>query len=145
LAPVEEVWPLVAEVARWKDWSFVDRSELDVEGAPVPDAVGAVRSLTRYGVGSKEEVVAWDPPSHLGYRILKGFPVRDYRADVVLTEAGRGDGGEPDGGTLVTWSVRFEPRYPGTGAVVDWTLQRIIQQFLTSLTRYADRRYAAGP
>lgn len=92
LAPVEEVWPLVAEVARWKDWSFVDRSELDVEGAPVPDAVGAVRSLTRYGVGSKEEVVAWDPPSHLGYRILKGFPVRDYRADVVLTEAGRAAG-----------------------------------------------------
>ena len=143
LAPVDVVWPLVAEAARWKEWSFLDRSELVTEGSPVPDGVGAVRSFTRAGVGSREEVVAWEPPTHLGYVILRGFPVRDYRADVVLTPAAA-DGAGSAPGTTVTWSARFEPRYPGTGAATGLVLQQIIQRFITSLVRYADRQYAAG-
>ena len=149
LAPVAVVWPLVAEAARWKEWSFLDRSELVAEGSPVPDGVGAVRSFTRSGVGSREEVLAWEPPTHLAYTILRGFPVRDYRADVVLAPTGGdgdggGVGGAASGGTTVTWSVRFEPRYPGTGAATGVVLQQIIQRFITSLVRYADREYAAG-
>jgi len=142
LAPPAVVWPLVAEADRWKEWSFLDRSGLETEGSPVPDGVGAVRSFTRYGVGSREQVVAWDPPNHLGYTILQGFPVRDYRADVVLAALAAGASGAT--GTSVTWSVRFEPRYPGTGAATEAVLRWIIQGFVTSLVRYADRQYAAA-
>ncbi len=151
LAPPAVVWPLVAEAARWREWSFLDRSGLETEGSPVPDGVGAVRRFTRYGVGSREQVVAWEPPTHLGYTILRGFPVRGYRADVVLTPvapAGSAGGTAGDGagagGTSVTWSVRFEPRYPGTGAATEAVLRLIIRGFVTSLVRYADRQYAAG-
>ena len=81
-APVEDVWPLLGEAARWHEWSFLTRSGLERAGSPDPDGVGAIRRFTRNGVGSREEVVAWDPPHHLAYRILSlihiSEPTRPY-------------------------------------------------------------------
>ncbi len=144
-APIEAVWPLIGEARRWRQWSFLDHSDLESEGDPAPDGVGAVRTFTRYGVGSREEVLAWDPPHHLAYTILSGFPVRDYRADVVLTsERQPGDAASAPVGTTVTWSVRFEPRVPGTGLVTAGFLRPLIRGFVTSVCRYADRMDGVG-
>ncbi len=130
-APVEAVWPLIGEARRWQEWSFLTRSELEAEGTPAPDGVGAVRRFTRYGVGSTEEVLAWEPPFHLAYRILKGFPVRDYRADVHLV---------PDGtGTLIRWSATFSGIAPGTGAVTGVALHRLLSRFARDVAHYAER------
>jgi hypothetical protein len=141
LAPVEEVWSLVGEAARWQEWSFLDRTVLERDGAPDPDGVGALRHFTRFGIGSKEEVVEWDPPTHLAYAIVKGFPVKDYRADVVLTSAdGAGGGGPGHPGTTLTWSVTFDTKYPGTGALMRAVLGIIVGRFTRQACRYADRQ-----
>jgi uncharacterized protein YndB with AHSA1/START domain len=133
-APIEKVWPLVGEAHRWKDWSFLTRSDLEREGDPAPDGVGAVRRFTSLGVGSREEVLEWQPPHHLRYTLISGFPVRDYRADVDLT---------PDpGGTTLTWSVRFNPRLAGTGAVLWVVLRLLIFGFARGACRFADRQAA---
>jgi hypothetical protein len=134
-APVDTVWSLVARAERWKEWSFLDRSELESEGTPAPDGVGAVRRFTRFGVGSREEVVAFEPSHHLGYAILSGFPVRHYRSDITL----RADGADGSG-TLVTWAGTFDERLPGTGRVMELVLDRMMRKFATDLTRYADGR-----
>jgi len=131
-APVEVVWPLLGEARRWREWSFLSASILEREGAPDPDGVGAVRRFTRYRVGSREEVVAWDPPHHLGYRILSGFPVRDYRADVTLEAAGTG--------TRIEWAGSYTPRWPGTGPLLQAVLPRLMQRFADDVARYADGR-----
>jgi Polyketide cyclase / dehydrase and lipid transport len=129
-APVEAVWPLLGEARRWKEWSFLDRSDLIREGDPAPDGVGAVRRFTRFGVGSREEVVAWDPPRHLGYVILKGFPVRRYRADVNFSPEGTG--------TLIRWSASFDALIPGTGRLMSVILRSMIGRFADGAARYAD-------
>jgi hypothetical protein len=136
-APVDAVWPLVGEARRWKEWSFLDRSDLVQAGAPAPDGVGAIRRFTNHGIGSREEVVAWDPPHHLGYAILSGFPVRHYRSDVTLTPDGN-DGS----GTLIAWSGTFEERIPGTGRLLEHVLSRLMTKFATSLAGYADHHHA---
>jgi len=136
-APITEVWPLIGEAHRWKDWSFLTRTELVGEGEPPPDGVGAVRRFTRYGIGSREQVVAWEPPRHLAYTILSGFPVRDYLADVTLTSEGDG--------TLISWSATFEPKIPGTGRLMVLVLKRMIGQFARGVAGYADQRAARGP
>jgi hypothetical protein len=128
-APVEDVWPLVGEAARWRDWSFLTATGLEREGTPVPDGVGAIRSFTRFGVGSREEVLAWDPPHHLAYRILSGFPVRDYRADVTLEPAGSG--------TRIEWAGSYRPKVPGTGRLLQMVLPRMMQRFADDVARYA--------
>jgi hypothetical protein len=99
--------------------------------------VGAVRKFTRWGVGSKEEVTAWDPPHHLGYAILSGFPVRRYRADVILTPEA--------GGTSITWSATFDPLVPGTGRIMSAVLGRIVSGFGQDLAGYADRGHRTEP
>lgn len=130
-APPEEVWPLLGEAHRWQDWSFLTRSELIQAGQPVADGVGARRRFTSHGIGSTEEVVVWDPPRHLAYSILKGFPVRHYRADVVL---------EPDGsGTLINWSGTFDTKVPGTGPLLVLILRSMMSRFATAAARYAEQ------
>ncbi len=130
-APVEEVFPLIGEAARWKDWSFLDRTMLVRTGSPDPEGVGALRRFTSHGIGTTEEVVAYDPPDHLAYAIVKGFPVRHYRADVYCTTQGPG--------TLVTWSATFDEKVPGTGRLLELVLAAMIGRFATGACRYADR------
>ena len=129
-APVEVVWPLIGEAARWKEWSFLTRSGLDREGEPAPDGVGAIRRFTTLGMGSREEVVSWEPPHHLGYVILTGFPVRNYRGDVVLAT----DGDR----TTLTWSSSFDTKIPGTGRLMHEVLFFIIRRFAAGVVRAAD-------
>ncbi len=130
-APPEVVWPLVGEARRWREWSSLDRTDLERWGAPSPDGVGAVRRFSSHGVGSREQVVAFEPPERLGYVILSGFPVRNYRADVVL---------EPDdGGTRIVWSGTYDVKVPGSGPLVDRILHRLMAGFADRLARYADR------
>jgi hypothetical protein len=134
-APVDAVWPLIGEAHRWKEWSFLDRSDLVTTGTPVPEGVGAVRRFTSHGVGSREEVAVWDPPHHLGYAILSGFPVRHYRADVALRPEGPGGTG-----TSISWSGSFDELIPGTGRLLEAVLSRLMGRFATALAGYADRQ-----
>lgn len=135
-APVEQVWSLVGEAERWKEWSFLDRSDIIRSGDPAPDGVGALRRFTRYGIGSTEEVVAWEPPHHLAYSIVKGFPVRHHRADVVCTSDGPG--------TTITWSATFDELIPGTGRLMIVITRHLIRGFARHVARYADRPGPAG-
>ena len=131
-APPEVVWPLLGEARRWREWSFLTSTGLERDGSPEPDGIGAVRRFTRFGVGSREEVVAWDPPRHLAYRILSGFPVRDYRSDVTLEPAGAG--------TRIEWAGSYDLKWPGTGRLLQAVLPRMMQRFADDLARAAGDR-----
>jgi hypothetical protein len=122
----------VGEAGRWKEWSFLDRSDIIRDGEPAPDGVGALRRFTRYGVGSTEEVVAWEPPHHLAYSIIKGYPVRHHRADVVLTSDGVG--------TTINWSATFDELVPGTGHLMTLVTKRLIRGFAQGAARHAEHQ-----
>ena len=131
------VWPLIAEAARWKDWSFLTTTYLLREGAPVPDGVGALRKFGVGPFGSQEEVVVFEPPSHLGYEARKGIPARRYRGDIYL---------RPDGeGTALNWTGLVEPSMPGTGGLVLAYTRTFARLFTKELVRYADRLAGAPP
>jgi hypothetical protein len=129
-AEPDALWPLLAEVERWKQWSFLTRTFLLRPGSPEPNGVGALRRLAVGPFGSTEEVVAFEPPRHLGYVAHKGMPARHYRADVVLEE-------EP-GGTRIEWTGKLDP-YPGTGPVAVAYARGFVARFLRQVVRYTDR------
>lgn len=81
-------------------------------------------------------MVEWEPPSHLGYVILSGMPVRNYRADIRLTEVGDGNRSERPQ-TLIEWSGAFDPKFPGSGRLVCAVIQAIITRFAERLARHA--------
>jgi uncharacterized protein YndB with AHSA1/START domain len=121
-APIETVWALLATADRWREWTAFSKTELEREGAPERDGVGAIRRFGFPVFTSREEVVAFEPPTHLGYILHGGLPLRGYRSDVTLTSAG--------GGTDIEWRSSFDSR-PADG----WFWQAFMKLTLTDFTR----------
>jgi uncharacterized protein YndB with AHSA1/START domain len=132
-APPEKVFEVLADGAGWSRWAgaMVVRSWWEREGSPPPGGVGAIRALGLKQVGSREEIVAYDPPHHLAYVILSGLPVRGYRADVRLTPEGDG--------TRITWGGSFTPKLPGTGVALRLFLTTTVGSFARRLAAHAAR------
>lgn len=111
----------------WSDWAGFDESGYDEEGSPDRHGVGAVRRLRAGPLRSRERVLAHEPPTHLGYDYDGPLPIRDYRADVTLTEI--------PGGTRVRWRAAFTPTLPLTGTPLRLLLTRVLRRCLTGLDR----------
>jgi hypothetical protein len=132
-AKPEQIYALLADATAWPRWAgpIIGTGVWEREGDPPPGGVGAIRKLGRRPVFGREEIVVADAPTHHSYTMLSGQPVRNYRADVHLT---------PDGdGTLITWSAEFDPRIPGTGAVMTAVFRRLLGGFARRVAAYAER------
>lgn len=127
----ERVFEVLADIAQWHRWAgpLIVRSWVEREGVPPPGGVGAIRGLGIRQLGSREEVVAYDPPHHLGYTILSGAPVRDYRADVRIEAEGTG--------SRIIWSGRYEPTAGVAAPLVHLVLTRTVHRLCRGLARYA--------
>lgn len=124
-ASVDEVWALLADGTTWSDWARFTRSSYEQEGEG-RHGVGAIRAFGTGPITSREKVVAFEAPRHLGYEVLSGIPVTGYRADVTL---------EPDGeGTRITWVSSWTKAPPGMG----WFLRRTVGDVARSLARGAE-------
>jgi uncharacterized protein YndB with AHSA1/START domain len=136
-APVELVWSILSDHRGYRTWNPVPTAELEVEGSPEPDGVGAVRKLGARPIFAREKVIEFDPPHHLAYTILSGIPVRDYRADVELFATA-------DGGCDIRWTGSFGSAPAGMGRLLKGFLQRVLEDMARRLAEEAERRRAAG-
>jgi hypothetical protein len=134
-APIETVWQLLSTVGTWPTWSRHKLAHLERDGSPTPDGVGAIRVL---GINpgkpakcNREEVVAFDAPTHFGYRLLSGPPLDNYRSDVRLTTL-------PASGTRITWESRFD-----THGVTGWfwvlVVRWVVTRWSADLAKGAER------
>jgi len=126
-APPEVVFALLADAQSWPRWSFVPGVQQEREGLPAPNGVSAIRCFGKGPIGSTEQVVVYQPPTHFAYTILSGMPVRNYRADVVLTPTLTG--------TKLVWRARFDPLLPGIGML----MRLLVARLARGLTLYASR------
>jgi uncharacterized protein YndB with AHSA1/START domain len=130
-APPERVFALLADATSWPRWAgpLIGHGSWDRQGSPAPGGVGAIRKLGRWPVYAREQILEYDAPSHMAYTIVKGQPVRNYRADVELRAAGSG--------TTIVWHAAFEPLIPGTGALLRAFFRRAITRTATGLAANA--------
>jgi hypothetical protein len=127
-APIETVWDRYTDHVSWTDWAGLGRVRLERQGVPAPNGVGCVREISNLGVKLYEEVLTFDRPQRMTYRIMRGaMPIRNHRGEVVF---------EPrDAGTLVTWRCQFDSRIPGMGGAFRAVLTRLFRNALQSLAR----------
>jgi uncharacterized protein YndB with AHSA1/START domain len=137
-APVDVVFEVLADATRWHEWAglSVATSEWEREGEPAPGGVGAIRRLGRPPMYGREQIVEYEPPVHLAYTILSGIPVRGYHADIDLVA--------DTTGTAIRWSGAFEPKVPGTGALLAVVLRRVVLGYARAAAAEAERRVARG-
>lgn len=138
-APIETVWQLLSTVDTWPTWSRHKVARLERDGSPTPDGVGAIRELgvkpSKPAQWNREEVVAFDAPTHFGYTLLSGLPLHNYRSDVRLFAL-------PGGGTRITWESHF-----ATHSLTGWfwvlVVRWILKHWSADLAKGAERALAA--
>lgn len=96
-ATSQALWALLADAttyAQWGPWNASGYEDPNARG------IGALRFM-RYGRRTTvERILELEDGRHLAYNVERGIPVRNYRADVVLTPT--------DAGTRVEWSAEWD-------------------------------------
>jgi uncharacterized protein YndB with AHSA1/START domain len=133
-APPEIVFEVLTDHRRYPEITPVRKAELEREGEPAPNGLGAIRVLTVAGPPMREEVIAYEPSQRFSYKLLSGLPFRDHVGTVELTPAA--------GGTDVTYAVRTTPTIPLAGAVSMLALKQAIKSLLGGVTKESERRAA---
>jgi uncharacterized protein YndB with AHSA1/START domain len=134
-APRERVWARYTDHRSWPQWTGLGPMQvtLSPEGTPMPDGVGCVRVVRGLGMEIvAEEVLVFEPPACMVYRIVRGGgPIRDHEGEVRMEAQGDG--------TLVTWRCRFEGSLPGVAPILRVALTGVFRRVLAGLARDLER------
>jgi hypothetical protein len=121
---------------RYTEITPLRKAELEREGEPAPNGVGAIRVLGLVGPPLREEVLAYEPGRRFSYKLLSGLPVRDHVGTVELTPSGAG--------TRVVYAVNTTPTLPLAGGAFLAGLGLAIKQLLGGVAKESERRAANG-
>ena len=137
-APRAVVFGLLADGSTWPTWAAIDSFELEREGDPPPEGVGAIRVLRRGRTTGRDLIVELILDRRLQYQALSGLPTRDYVGTVDLEDG-------PGGGTTIRWRASFFPRIPGTGGLYQAGIRRFLHACADGLAVSAASGAASGP
>jgi uncharacterized protein YndB with AHSA1/START domain len=135
-APPELVFEVLTDHRRYAELTPLRRAELEREGNPAPNGVGAIRVLSAVGPPLREEVLVYEPSTRFSYKLLSGLPVRDHVGTVELVPTG--------GGTRIAYAVRTTPTVPVGGFAVVAAVKQGIKQLLGGVAKESERRAAAN-
>ena len=123
--PPERVFAVYTDHAGWSRWAGIGSSRLEVAGRTHRNGAGAVRVLGPGPFAAREEVLDFEPPRRMTYRVVGGGMLRNHLGEVLF---------EPDGGgTRIVWRCRFDPAIPGLGGLLRAFVTRIFRRALEGL------------
>lgn len=95
--PIQDVFAIISDHANYSQFKAIEQSNLIKEGTHEKNGLGAVREIISGGANLHEEIVAYEPPYKLGYKVIKSKPLPyDHQLGEITLE-------EKDGKTHVTW------------------------------------------
>jgi len=122
-ASPEDIFSLLVNSSTYPAWSMIGRYESIKPGLDGIDGVGALRLFQTGSAVMTEEIVEIVPNERVGYTLLSGFPLLDYRATTNLTKTPQG--------ALINWRSAFYPKYGLTGLfwrlLMTWVLNRMVR------------------
>jgi uncharacterized protein YndB with AHSA1/START domain len=135
-SPPEVVFDVLTDHRGYAEITPMRRVELEREGDPAPNGVGAIRVLHAVGPPLREEVLVYRPPTRFAYTVISGAPLRDHMGTVELT---------PDGdGTRVVYALKAIPTVPLAGGVVMLVLKEAVKRLLQGVAAESERRAPAA-
>jgi len=128
-AAPEVVWQLVADADSYSEWGPWSASGYENLGDRARDGAGLIRWM-RYGrTTTVEKVLESERARRLVYTVVKGIPVRNYRAEVTLSPEGEG--------THIRWTATWDRTLPGR--IVHRRLRTIYPDVVGRLIAAAER------
>jgi len=127
-ASADRAWKVLMDHEGMSAWSGFKSVTLERAGETDRNGRGAVRRLASPLGATLEQVTCAEAPRLMRYRVIAGSPFVCHQGEIRL---------EPEGAaTKITWTVRFRPKMPGTGAL----LARLFNRLLGSAMRDGLRR-----
>lgn len=118
---------------------MIKSSELEQEGDPAPNGLGAIRVIRLPGATVREQVTEFDRPAQYSYRMLRGAaPLRDFVATVTLRP-------NDEGGTEVTYLVTEDPSVHLVEPVINEVVKKSIVYFTDAAVAKAAELTAHEP
>lgn len=113
-------------------WSGFKPITVRRAGIDERNGYGSERLMNGPGGNVVEQVIGWQPPHHLRYRVTQGSPFVCHQGEILLRELGQA--------TELIWRIRFRPKLPGTGHLLRALLQRMLGTMLVKrLKPYIER------
>ena len=128
-AAPEVVWELVANADSYSEWGPWSASGYENLGAQAPGGAGLIRWMRFGRTTTVEKVLASERARRLVYTVVKGIPVRNYRAEVTLRPEGEG--------THIRWTASWDRTLPGR--IVHRRLRTIYPDVVGRLIAAAER------
>ena len=129
-AEPQAVWDVYTDHAGWNAWAGIQHSSLKTEGTQDRNGTGAVRCLGSFGMNAYEEVLEFDPPKRMTYRVVKGgLPMKNHQGEVLFEAQGEG--------TRITWRCRFDAKVPGLGLFMRLFITRFFRTALQGLAQHS--------
>jgi hypothetical protein len=132
-APIERVWERYTDYVSWTRWARLGQVKLDPPGSPDRNGVGAVRVISNTGITVWEEVLSFESPRRMTYRVKRGgLPMKDHLGEVVLVERGEE--------TLLIWRSRFRSELyclgPAYRVLITYLFNRALDGLAADLRRH---------
>jgi hypothetical protein len=125
------VYGLLRDGASFPVWSPIESFELEREGESEPEGIGAVRIFRSGKVTGRDTIAELVENRRFAYTHESSLPIKNYRASVDLTPV--------DGGTEIRWVSEFDPKIPGTGALMRRGLEKFIAGMTDGLAEHSGR------
>ena len=126
------VYALLRDGATWPVWGPLDSFELERPGEDEAEGLGAVRIFRSGRVTGRDTIAELVQDRRFSYTHVSNLPMKNHRADVDLTPAGDG--------TEIRWVSAFDPKFPGTGALLRRGLDGFVAKLADGLAGHASSR-----
>jgi hypothetical protein len=131
-APIERVWGFLSDQEGYTFAREVNRAKLLKEGHGDKNGVGAVVRVRALGFPVTWDIVTFNPPNCLEYRITKVLlPMRHEIGTVEFTSCGLG--------TDVRWTSKFDVPVPLVGGILGLIIRSVFSYIHQSALNQAKR------
>lgn len=132
-APQQVVFDTATDHEAYPYFTLMKWCELEVEGSPNRNGMGAIRKGGAGPVTVREEVVAFDPPNSFSYTLLSGAPIKDHLGTIAFADNG-------DGTTAMTYVVEGRSPIPFTDVIAKLLLNKVIGDLAKGIKKEAEKR-----
>lgn len=132
-APVEQVFDQLTDLANYAEFPGVRRARFVREGTPEKNGVGAIREVDARIFWMQEEVLGFERPYRMDYRIRQSRPG-------IRHESGRMQLKATTGGTEVTWTSAFAVPLPLLAGPAEFLGARLSELMFAAILRHIDRK-----
>ena len=130
-AQPEDLYALLVNSATYPAWSMIRYYESLRSGRDGLHGVGALRLFKTNAITvMREEVTDLQPNERVGYTLLSGFPLLQYRSQTTLERV--------TSGTRITWESTFYPKHPTTGWFWHGLMAWVLWSMVRGLARAAE-------